>query len=256
LTFSFIWAAPRKLHTQSKEKLEKYYYENKALKCSLFEDLTDKNIAENEILFLNWESINKDDNIIIRDNENDFNLSNILQNTRDQGRQIILIIDESHFSTDTKIANGLREMISPKLTMEMSATPVFSGAELVPVDREDVIQDEMIKKYVVINPDLKNEIINKFGDEIFVKSQDTTNELLLSEALKKREQLAKILSDLKAHVNPLLLIQLPDKSVTADDHKDEIVSILKNKHNITVENGRLAIYLSEDKKNLETITKI
>jgi len=44
-TFSFIWAAPRKLHTQSKEKLENLYYDSKALKCSFFEDLTDRKIG-------------------------------------------------------------------------------------------------------------------------------------------------------------------------------------------------------------------
>ena len=36
LTLSFIWAAPRQLHIQSKDKLERYYYENKALTSSFF----------------------------------------------------------------------------------------------------------------------------------------------------------------------------------------------------------------------------
>ena len=74
-TFSFIWAAPRKLHLQSKEKLEDFYKENRVLECSNIEELTDKQIAENEILFLNWESINKKDNVFIRENESDFNLT-------------------------------------------------------------------------------------------------------------------------------------------------------------------------------------
>jgi len=251
---SFIWAAPRQLHIQSKEKLERYYYENKAIKCSFFEDLVDKNIDENEILFLNWESINKEGNIYIRDNENDFNLSSILQNTRDQGRQVILIIDESHFSTNTEIASGLRDMINPKLTMEVSATPVFQGDQWVSVDREDVIHDEMIKKYVVINQEFKNDILAKSLNEISVRPQETTNEFIMSEALKKREQLAKELASLASNVNPLMLIQLPDRSPRTEDLKDEIIAILKNKHNITVENGKLAIYLSEDKKNLDTIS--
>jgi len=38
------------------------------------------------------------------------------------------------------------------------------------------------------------------------------------------------------------------------DIKDEIISVLKYKHKIKVENGKLAIYLSEDKKNLENIS--
>ena len=254
---SFIWAAPRQLHIQSQGKLERYYYENKALKCSFFEDLVDKKIDENEILFLNWESINKKDNIYIRENENDFNLSSVLQNTRDQGRQVILIIDESHFSTNTEIANGLKDMINPKLTIEVSATPVFRGDELdqlVSVDREDVIHDEMIKKYVVINQEFKNDILAKSTNEISVKPQETTNEFIISEALKKRDQLAKEFASLSSNVNPLMLIQLPDKSPRTEDLKGEIIAILRKKHDITVENGKLAIYLSEDKQNLDTIS--
>jgi type III restriction enzyme len=257
LLLSFIWAAPRQLHMQSQEKLERYYYENKALKCSFFEDLVDRNIAENEILFLNWESINKKDNIYIRENENDFNLSSVLQNTRDQGRQVILTIDESHFSTNTEIASGLKDMINPKLTIEVSATPVFRGDQLdqlVSVDREDVIRDAMIKKYVVINQEFKNDILAKSTNEISIRPQETTNEFIISEALKKRNQLAKEFASLSSNVNPLMLIQLPDKSPRTQNFKDEIIAVLRNKHDITVENGKLAIYLSEDKQNLETIS--
>ena len=254
IPLSFIWAAPRQLHIQSKEKLERYFYENKALKCSFFEELVDKSIAENEILFLNWESINKKGNVYIRENENDFNLPTVLQNTRDQGSLVILIIDESHFSTNTEIASGLRDMINPKLTIEVSATPVFQGDQLVSVDREDVIQDEMIKKYVVINQEFKSDILARSSDEISVKPQETTNEFIISEALKKREQLSEEFTSLSSNVNPLMLIQLPDRSAGTEGLKDEIISILKSKHNITVENGKLAIYLSEDKKNLDTIS--
>ena len=64
--FSFIWAAPRKLHNQSKAKLEHYYQNTRILECSGFHDLSDKQIAQNEILFLNWESINKAKNIIVK----------------------------------------------------------------------------------------------------------------------------------------------------------------------------------------------
>jgi len=254
---SFIWAAPRQLHIQSQVKLDRYYSENRALKCSFFDDLVDKSIDENEILFLNWESINKKDNIYVRENENDFNLSSVLQNTRDQGRQVILIIDESHFSTNTEIASGLRDMINPKLTIEASATPVFRGDELdrlVSVDREDVIRDEMIKKYVVVNQEFKNDILAKSTNEISVRPQETTNEFIISEALKKRDQLSRELASLSSNVNPLVLVQLPDKSPRTENLKDEIIAVLKNNHGISVENGKLAVYLSEDKQNLDTIS--
>jgi len=102
LRFAFVWAAPRQLHIQSKQKLENYYFDSKALKCLLFEDIADHQLYDREILFLNWESINKEDNIIIRENERDFNLSTVLENTTDEDIIVVLIIDESHYSAQTE----------------------------------------------------------------------------------------------------------------------------------------------------------
>ena len=67
-SLGFIWTAPRQLHIQSRDKLENYFETSRVLKCSYFEDLDDRKISENEILFFNWESINRADNIYIRDN--------------------------------------------------------------------------------------------------------------------------------------------------------------------------------------------
>jgi type III restriction enzyme len=50
---SFIWAAPHKLHEQSKIKLENYFEKSRTLECRFFEDLSDRQIDENEILFFN-----------------------------------------------------------------------------------------------------------------------------------------------------------------------------------------------------------
>lgn len=255
--FSFIWTAPRQLHTQSKEKLEKYYFDSKALRCTSFEDLSDKQIGENEILFLNWESINKADNIYIRDNENDFNLSNIIQNTIDQGRIIILVIDESHFAAKSEISMELIQMIQPKVSIEVSATPHIKGDEKVNVYREKVIEEGMIKKRVAINPGFKNIIKQQKIDRIGITSSasEGTNEFVIKTALAKRDELAKALRKAGSDVNPLMLIQLPDKKQGIDGIKDEVMQILKDKHSITVDNGKLAIYLSEDKTNLENITR-
>jgi type III restriction enzyme len=255
--FSIIWAAPRQLHIQSKEKLENYYFDSKALRCSFFEDLSDKRIGANEILFLNWESINKTDNIYIRENENEFNLSNVIKNTVDDGRIIVLVIDESHFASKTEISQELIQMIQPKITIEASATPHIQGDEKVAVHRENVIKDEMIKKSISLNPGFKNIIERQKVGEFEIKSDaaQSTNELVLKAAVEKRKELEKVFKEIGSSVNPLMLIQLPDKKQGIDDIQEEIVEILKNKHHITTENGKLAIYLSEDKKNLENITR-
>lgn len=255
--FSFIWTAPRQLHIQSKEKLEGYYFDSKALRCSFFEDLSDKQIGENEVLFLNWESINKADNIYIRDNENDFNLSNIIQNTVDQERIIIMVIDESHFAAKTETSTELIQMLQPKISIEVSATPHIKGDEKVTVYREKVIEEGMIKKRIAINPGFKNIIKQQRVDRVDIASSasESTNAFVIKTALAKRSELEKGLREIGSTVNPLMLIQLPDKKQGIEDIKDEVIHILKDKHSITVENGKLAIYLSEDKTNLENITR-
>lgn len=256
-SFAIIWTAPRQLHIQSKEKLEKYYADSKALRCVSFEELIDRQIGDKEILFLNWESINKKDNIYIRDNEKDFNLSSILQNTRDEGKTIILVIDESHFASKTETSRELIGMFQPKVTIEVSATPNMLGDESVTVYREEVIEEEMIKKRVAINPGFKNEIIRETSEILSIRSigAEGTDEFVLRMAVQKREELAQAFVKLGVNINPLLLIQLPDKHQGEADFKDDVVKMLEKNHRINVKNGKLAIYLSEDKANLEDITR-
>jgi len=114
--------------------------------------LDDRKINENEIIFFNWESINKAANIYIRDNEQDFNLSKVLERTKEEGREIILVIDEAHHHTTSEISQGLIQMIGPKLTIEVSATPVLKDPDdMVSVAIEEVKKEGMIKKGIILN---------------------------------------------------------------------------------------------------------
>ncbi|MFH1575870.1 MAG: DEAD/DEAH box helicase family protein [Candidatus Nealsonbacteria bacterium] len=250
--FSFIWIAVNKLHDQSRNSLKKYYDPlGIGLKCSYFEDLDDRKISENEILFLNWASINKKGNIYVRENERDNNLSNIVARTKDEGRAIILIIDESHRNAETEKSKELIEDIGPKITVEVSATPqlkgVFRGVE---VELKDVKDEGMIKKEIAINPGFENfKLDRKLADK-------TADEIVVEAGLKKRTELAKLYEAEGANVNPLMLIQIPDNRKGLIDKKDAVVQLL-GKYGITTENGRLAIYLSDkdSKINLENIEK-
>ncbi|MEW6407790.1 MAG: DEAD/DEAH box helicase family protein [Patescibacteria group bacterium] len=244
--FSFVWISVRMLHEQSKEKLEKYYEDDRTLKCSYFEDLEDRKIAENEILFINWHSINKKDiNIFVKENEQDNNLNTIIKKTKDDGRTIILIIDESHHTAGSEKSKELIEVISPKVTLEVSATPHLeaSAAEKEKVRLSDVKAEEMIKSEISVNPEF-------LDIKIGTKSSD---EIVIEEALKKREELAKMYKKEKAKVNPLMLIQLPDNKAGLTSKKEEVIKIL-DKRGITEKNGKLAIWLSEDKS--ETLPNI
>jgi type III restriction enzyme len=119
--------------------------------------LDDSKIYENEIIFFNWESINKAANIYIRDNEQDFNLSKVLERTKEEEREIILIIDEAHHHATSEISQGLIQMIGPKLTIEVSATPVLKDPDdMVSVANEEVKKEGMIKKGIILNDDFVN----------------------------------------------------------------------------------------------------
>jgi type III restriction enzyme len=251
---SFIWTAPRQLHTQSYEKLDMYYETSRALRCSFFEELEDKKIDQNEILFFNWESINKEDNIYIRENEQDNNLSNIISRTKEEDRAIILIIDESHHHAKSEISQNLIRDIAPKMTIEVSATPEKDlWDEIVSVQIEDVKIEGMIKKAVVLNPDFEN--IWK-DEKILSKLSKQSEELIIDLALKKKIAIKEAYEKEKTDINPLVLIQLPDRKTALEDViKDKVIAILKDKYKITLENGRLAIHLSEHHENLDDISK-
>jgi type III restriction enzyme len=245
---SFIWISVNQLHDQSKNSLEKYYSNSRILKCSNFEDLEDKKIGKNEILFFNWQSINKKDNIYIRENEEDNNLSAIIAETKAEGREIVLIIDESHHTAKAEKSKEVIEAINPKVTLEVSATPQIKDvSRIVEVDFQEVKKEGMIKNEIAINPE-----IDKY--KIYGKS---TDDIVISCALKKREELKKYYHEEKANINPLMLIQLPDKKRGVIDRKEDIIKILNDKFKINITNRKLAIYLSDkdSKVNLENVTK-
>lgn len=257
LPCAFIWAAPRQLHEQSKEKLESYFDNTRAMECSFFEDLSDRQIGENEILFFNWESIRQESNIYIRENEQDNNLSSIVGRTREAGRAIVLIIDESHFHAQAETSQGLIATIAPNLTIEVSATPVMQNPDrIVPIEIEEVKKEEMIKKAVILNEGFKSVVNHGRADTIKSDLAGSTDEIVLREALKKRGELLKAYKAEGVGINPLLLIQLPDRRGQADeDRQMMIMRTLKDAHGISVENGELAIYLSGNYENLESITR-
>ena len=246
---SFVWISVRSLHEQSKEKLEEYLSDSKSLTCSYFNELQDRQIGRNEILFINWESINKKDvNVFVRENEQDNNLNSIITRTKEEGRKIILIIDESHHTANAERSRELIDVISPNITMEVSATPVQKMFnEYVEVKLIDVKAEQMIKSEIAVNPGFLD---IKVGDQ-------SSDEIVIDQALKARQMLINYLRDEGSIVNPLVLIQLPDRRSELDEKKEEIVRLLDQKFDVNESNGKLAIWLSDDKSpSLTEIEKL
>ena len=89
---------------------------------------------------------------------------------------------------------------------------------------------------------------------IKVANTDGSDALVLEDALKKRADLQKTYKKNKIKVNPLLLIQLPPSKLSQEEiQKKRIIELLDKKHDISVSNGKLAIYLSNEKTNLEKV---
>jgi type III restriction enzyme len=249
--FAFVWIAVHKLHDQSRNSLKKYYDEHGVpLRCSYFQDLENRQIRQNEILFLNWASINNEDKIIIRANERDNNLDTVVARTKEAGRMIILIIDESHHTANSDKSQEIIKKLGPKVTVEVSATPQIKSDYIVPVKIEDVRKEGMIKKEVVVNDGFENYVIDKR------KSDESADELILRSAIEKRNKLQKILDKKEnSSVNPLLLIQLPDNKKGVPDKKEDVLRMLL-KFGYVKDDPRLAIYLTGNEKiNLDNIEK-
>lgn len=250
--FAFVWIAVNKLHDQSRDSLKKYFDAHAiGLRCSYFQELENRQIKENEILFLNWASINKKDNIYIRANERDNNLDTVIARTKEAGRTVILIIDESHHTAQSaKSQEIIIDTIAPKITIEVSATPQNTSKYIVPVEKADVRKEGMIKKEVVVNEGFENYVIDKR------ESDESADELILRSAIEKRNELENILENKEnSSVNPLLLIQLPDKKKGIPDKKEDVLRMLA-KFGYTKDDPRVAIYLTgKEKINLDNIEK-
>ena len=252
---AYIWIAPNKLHEQSYFKMKSFFTEGQQLHPVIFDDLdhsADGYIHSGEILFVNWESINKDNAVMIRDTEQGSSLYDLTRRTQEEQQiPIIVIIDEEHMFAG-KLANKSEKVlktINPKVEIRISATPVTTRQDaLVSVPREKVINEGMIKQGVVLNPALE------FNDP-----NGSLNQHLVHLALKKREELAEAYRKIGVNINPLLLIQLPndkDKMDKDDDSiKEEVMMYLDTIKGINTANGKLAIWLSNEKENLEGIEK-
>lgn len=263
---SFLWISAHNLHKQSRAKLEEYLRDS-VYSFSYLEDVQDRTIKENEIVFINWEEITKKDretgqfsNIFMRENEQDRNLPTFIENTIAEGREIILIVDESHYYYWSQDSQRLvTNTLHPKLILEVSATPRVeppledvqnNDAGFVSIKFDSVVTEGMIKREIIINEEFQHVQI----------SDATADEVVIETALKKQKQLRELYKKQGITINPLVIIQLPSQNqVTSalDRAKIDVVkSILKEKHRVTVENKRLGIWLSDEKENLEEIEKL
>lgn len=249
----FVWITNSdSLAMQSKEKLFTYYggaSENPIIDMN---SLRDGAIPKNGIFFINWQKLvskAKDNRKLRTEGESNTTFDEYLDNTHNLKREVILIIDEEHIASSTVLASDLiNNVIKPRIIIGVSATPQNTGFATVEVTREEVINAGLIKEKII------------FQTEEDLGSRDykgiDQDEILVSLAFNKRNEIVSFYKELNIEINPLVLIQLPnddkaDKTTSGSTKQDFILNSLKEKG---VFDHEIAIWLSEDKINLEDIT--
>lgn len=260
---AFIWISVGKgeLHLQSRKSLKEKLPLTISIKMDE-EALRSECLYHKDILILNWEGLNTTktdgitgvtyfDNISMREGEKR-NLQQLWKTTRNNGTNIVLIIDESHNTAKSKTSKEIVNLIDPDFVLEITATPnkerIPNGIDIVnnrafyeEVKTDEVIEEGIIKKSIILN-----DIANK--EETYASSI----ELMINEAINKRKEILEAYKLEKENINPLCIIQLPDGK-DGEALKDDISDILK-KEGYSISNGKLAIWLSNEKSNIEHIT--
>ncbi len=232
---AFIWITfSDDLAMQSKEKFLEYF--RNALQNDLLtvNDLNNGKLKKNDILFLNWQKLvsRVAENRILRrpDNPDERKESgsyweDLIDKTHEEGREIILIIDEVHKNRTTTLAQEVVNYINPKIIYGISATPSNEDElkarrhdSFIDVPRQRVVDEGLIKEKIVVTP---NEDLQKHGGEDLDK-------VLLALGIEKKNELKKQFEELGKKVNPLVLIQLPNDDKELQDRgektKEEVVT--------------------------------
>lgn len=253
-SLSFVWLAPNKLHEQSLARMQAASEHLPSL--TFIEPASlGRSLAAGEVLFLNWDSVNKKGNTLRKTDghERGLTLDSVLTATREEGKKIVLVVDESHVHVSAEAAQEvIHEIIRPDLTLEVSATPNIQRYDSkVTVDREEVVAEGLIRKEVVINPGMSTVIGASNGSDSVTIQGGGDAKTVLQEALAMRNRLARTFREKGVGVNPLLLVQFPD-AAAGDKQMGDFEDLLA-KEGVTTSNGKLAVWLSDEKVNLENI---
>lgn len=273
---AFVWmTCSDTLAMQSRDKFYEYFSPNLNSRLLTASDIEQNEfLIRNDILFSNWQKYNiskeKFEKRTLRRpederklKENGFYFDDLIENTKNQGRQIVLLIDESH-AYDSKLAEeSVIKIIQPKIIIKISATPFktesekkdfyaqkgMGFADIVEIKRESVIAEGLIKESIVSQTE--EDILNyKIPDEDIEK-------LLLTLAIEKQKQIREEWQKIGLNINPLVMIQLPNDSKTKtsneiESKKNRVLQILKD---LGIDENKIATRLQETTERMNDITQ-
>ncbi|WP_416738401.1 DEAD/DEAH box helicase [Mycoplasma sp. 005V] len=241
--FIFLWLAPGtgSLEEQSKNKMIKYYPE---YNCGDVQDILINGFTPDTTYFINWEKIIKKGNKATADAEY-YNIHDRALAARENGYKFIVIVDEEHINQTKKAFDFLHTHIKPFKEIRISATAKpAKGQEYIEIRDKEVIDSGLITNSIYINPEVSTkEALADFENEASI---------LIKAAEKRRKEIVEAYQNIdpKYRINPLVIVQMPNKS-------DDLIKYLQDEifaeMGISVENGKLAIWLDRVKQNIDGI---
>lgn len=234
----FVWLTPGKgnLEEQSKKKMDNYIH---ASQTKLLSDVMTSGFEENDSVFINWEKLTKKGNNALKDSERTNFLEHI-QHALNDGLRFVIIVDESHQNCTAK-ADELIQFFHTDKIIRCSATPKgIKNALVIEIPEEEVIAAGLIKKKLIINED--------FPQTVDTESQTS---FLLEKAYAKQRELRAEFAKRDVDINPLMIVQIPDKSQLLQDEVERWFE----SQGINYENQQLAVWLDKQHENLENITE-
>ena len=251
--YAFLWASiggskEGDLASQSRNKFISYYGGPSEVSVTGLGSLNREKVLERgEILFFNWSKIkarNKDGRRLRRDNEQEITWDGMIRRTHEEGRGIILIIDEAHTNVTTMLAEEEIRQINPKIVIKVTATHRDQKNLDVDIAHSDVVQSGLIKQS--IQSQTKEDFENK-------KEEDLDRHVLRL-ALDKREEIGNLYRESGLDVNPLLMIQLPNDDAVSQKEEMKKDIVLRYLREMKLDEEKIAVWLDKEQVNLENIT--
>ncbi len=148
--------------------------------------------------------------------------------------KFILFIDEAHNTAGSDLSQEIIELINPKVTIDISATPKKGNyQDSVIVDKQTAKESGIIKQAISINSGLE-------------ATEYVSEKVLLEKAIEKRMEVYTSFQKMGLRVNPLVLVQLKNQEA------EEVEKMLQS---LGVPSNQIAVWLSGNKKNTEGLAE-
>lgn len=238
---AFVWLCPGKgdLEQQSKDCMDELtpQRDTRTLLYSMH-----MGFEGSSVTFINWELVTKKGNSALKEGEK-ANLYEMIAEAHKDGVEFVVIIDEEHLN-NTKKADDIINAFAAKNIIRVSATASkVPHQEFYEIPEDEVIDAGLITRAIYVNEGVEEK--KEYTD-------DDDYKYLLTLADEKRKEIAEGYKLVGVNIRPLVLIQFPAG-------KPENITFVEERlanMGYTYENGMVAIWMSNAKKNTEYLTDL